>query len=59
MKKNMRLIIPIVFIIIIGSSFITNSKLENIRLVDIVQLVVIGIFIGLLIANLSAKFWKK
>ena len=39
MKNRKRLLKPLVFIVIIGSILISNSELENTRLVDIVQLV--------------------
>ncbi len=59
MNNRKRIIIPLVLMIIIGSFLISNSELENTRLVDIAQLVVFGVLLGVLIANLKTIFGKK
>ncbi len=59
MDNKKQIIIPLVLMIIIASSFISNSTLENVRAVDIVQLVVFGALLGIMVTGIKAKFWKK
>jgi hypothetical protein len=59
MKNRKRIIIPIAVMLIIGGSLTSNNELENARLIDIVQLIVIGMLLGILIANLKTIFWNK
>ncbi len=59
MNNRKKITIPLVLIIIIGGFLISNSELENTRLVDIAQLVVFGMLLGVLISNLKAIFRKK
>ena len=59
MTNRKRIIIPIAIMVIIGSSLLSNNKLENARLVDIVQLITLGMLLGILIVNLKTIFGKK
>lgn len=59
MNNRKRIIIPIAVMVIIGSSLISNNELENARLIDMAQLVVIGMLLGVLIANLKSILWDK
>lgn len=59
MNNRKRIVIPLVLMIVIASFLISNSELENTRLVDIAQLVVFGILLGVFITNLKTVFWKK
>jgi len=59
MDNRKRIIIPLALMIIIGSFLISNSELENTRLVDIAQLIAFGMLLGVLIGNLKTIFGKK
>lgn len=59
MKNRKRIIIPIVFLAVIGSSLISNNELKNVRPVDIAQLIAFGILLGVLIVNLKTILWDK
>jgi hypothetical protein len=59
MKNRKRIIIPIAVMVIIGGSIISKNELENARLIDIVQLIVLGMSLGVLIANLKSIYWNK
>lgn len=59
MSNRKRIVIPIVFMLLIGSSLLSNNTLENARPVDMVQLVALGVLLGILIANLKSNFAKK
>jgi hypothetical protein len=59
MNKRKRILIPLVLMIIIGGFLISNSELENTRLLDIAQLVVLGMLLGVLLTNLKATYWNK
>ena len=59
MNDKKRIIIPLILLIVIGTSLTSNSELANTRNVDIVQLVVFGILFGVFIANLKTVFWNK
>lgn len=52
MKSRKHFIIPAAIAIIITGSLFSTSKLENIRIVDITQLIALGIIIGVLLTNL-------
>lgn len=45
--------------VILASSFISRSNLENVRYVDIVQLIVFGMLLGIVIANLKSMYNNK
>jgi len=59
MNNRKRIVIPIAIIVILGSSLLLHNELENARLVDMVQLVAIGVLLGILIANLKSIFANK
>tara|TARA_B100001971_G_C17644533_1_gene265011 strand:+ start:17 stop:196 length:180 start_codon:yes stop_codon:yes gene_type:complete len=59
MKDRKQLIIHIISITVLGFSLITMSELENARIVDIVQLIAFGMFLGAFIATLKTMFWNK
>jgi len=59
MKNKRNITIPVVLMIVIISSLITSSRLENIRTVDILQLLALGALIGILIVNLRMYFRNK
>ena len=59
MNDKKRIIIPLILLIVIGTSLTSNSELANTRNIDIVQLVVFGILLGVFIANLKTVFWNK
>jgi len=59
MNNRKKITIPLILIIIIGGFLISNSELENTRLVDIAQLIVFGMLLGVLIANLKTAYWNK
>jgi hypothetical protein len=56
MNNRKRIIIPIILLVIIGSSLLSNNELGSARLIDIVQLVATGILLGILIVNLKKIF---
>ena len=59
MNDKKQIIIPLILLIVIGTSLTSNSELANTRNIDIVQLVVFGILLGVFIANLKRVFWNK
>jgi len=59
MNNRKRIVIPIAIIVILGSSLLLHNELENARLIDMVQLVAIGVLLGILIANLKSIFANK
>ena len=59
MEHRKKIFIPLVLLIIIGSFLLSDAELGTTRAVDIVQLIVFGMLLGVLIVNLVAKFRKK
>jgi len=59
MKSKRNITIPVVLMIVIISSLITSSRLENVRAVDILQLLALGTLFGILIVNLRMKYRNK
>lgn len=59
MKSKRNITIPIILMIVVISSLITGSRLENIRIVDILQLLALGTLLGILIANLKINYRNK
>lgn len=59
MKNKRNITIPAVLIIVIISTLITTSKLDNIRAVDALQLLALGALIGILIVNLKIRFRNR
>jgi len=59
MKNRKQLVIPLILMIIIGSSMTSNSNFASTRNIDIVQLIAFGMLLGIFIANLKVKFLNK
>ena len=59
MNNRKRIIIPSALIIVLVSSLLSNNTLKNTRLVDIAQLVAMGVLLGVLIANLKSIMRKE
>jgi len=58
-NKRKRIVIPLVISIIIGFTLVSNSKLENTRNIDMLQLIVFGMALGVLIVNLKTTYFDK
>ena len=59
MNNRKRIVIPLVLVIILVTSLLSNNTLENTRLIDMVQLVALGVLLGVLIANLKSIMRKE
>lgn len=59
MNKRKGITIPLVLMIILISSLISNAALANTRSVDIAQFIALGVLIGIIIANLKTAYWNK
>ena len=52
-------IVVLILLLVIGESLLSNSKLENTRTEEIVQLVAFGMLLGTLVVNLIAGYRKQ
>ncbi|MEQ9425166.1 MAG: hypothetical protein RJQ09_12155 [Cyclobacteriaceae bacterium] len=55
MRKNKKVTVPLIMMMVISGSLASNSELQNVRTIDILQLVVLGMTIGALVSGIIAS----